>query len=159
VPNFAYIYIYVQRTNYIYIYIYIYEEKWGEASTVGQRYITFLASEFGGNERLLERAIEEGEVKKVWKDEQLWLYKATDAHRHRKGWKEETKGSSSKRSLEDADMDAMMGLLKESGWEFSLSKKEEQKMIEGDALPTEVKDKLNACFLVYRLCTVNLQQS
>ena len=58
-----------------------YKEKWGELGTNGAPYLTFCGSHFSGNVDLLEKAIAEGEVKKVTKESgRIWCYSQSERH-------------------------------------------------------------------------------
>ena len=60
---------------------------------------------------------------------------------HRKGWTEETKGQGAGRAVEDADFETMCDQLKGSGWEFSLSDKEEKQLDKGK-FPAKLANKM-----------------
>ena len=83
------------------------------------------------------------EVKKITKDNgEIWCYHASEKVVHRKGWSEETRGSGSSRAVAENEFDSMCDQLKSSGWEFTLSSKEE-KAFENGNIPEKLSRKLN----------------
>ena len=124
------------------------QDKFSEAGVAGMQYISFLAKEFGGNEMLLQKALDAGQVKKTYKDDgSMWLWHASERKVHRQGHREGTSGSGSKRQVEDADVEMMARLLNEAGWGFKeLSAKQEKKLEDG-TIPADMKTSLNAAFM------------
>ena len=63
-------------------------------------------------------------------------------HVHKRGWKDGSQGLSQKRLVDDDDMKGIMDQLKECGWEYSLNKLEEKKMVKDQTLPDDLRDRL-----------------
>ena len=67
----------------------------------------------------------------------------------RKGYREGTGGGGEKRKISDQDFEDSVKLLKDCAWDFTLNKKD-QKNIEQGNLPNVVRDKLSGAFKVSR---------
>ena len=57
--------------------------------------------------------------------------------------------SVTKRAIEDGDLDTMTKILKESGWEIMLNRKQSRSMMNGD-VPAGATEKLNNCQMAHR---------
>jgi len=49
------------------------------------------------------------------------VYGWKEVNSHKRGWKEGTDGHSSGRQLDDGEFDTMSDMLKDCGWEFSMT--------------------------------------
>ena len=68
---------------------------------------------------------------------------------HMKGWEEGTDGKGSGRAISNDDFEAGIRCLKDAGWDFTLTAKENKSLENGELL-VKVKDRMNKCCIVVR---------
>ena len=109
----------------------------------GKPWDVYLASVFHGDEPALNRAILRGSVKKYFSGGLTMCMDVIENVVHRKGWKEGTSGKGMKRQVEDADLDSMAALLKNTEWDFPALSGKQQAQLEDGKLPTTLSTNLN----------------
>ena len=92
----------------------------------------------------------------VKEDGSKWCYHAVERVIHRKGWKENTAGSGSKRAVTDGQFEDMCSQLKDCGWECTLSEKEKKSMVKDSVLPKKLAEKTKLCQTVRASFTIDI---
>ena len=127
------------------------KEKYDERSTQGMRENMFISFYCHGDMQAYKKMMDENEIHKIVKGDQAWIYWGGEKTVHRKGWKDGTKGGSSVRMVEDADVEVMARLLKESKWDFEISSKSDKKMLKAETLDPVIEDKCKLALCVSRV--------
>ena len=118
--------------------------------TTGMREGMFRNYYFHGNQSEMDASEALGEFKRIRKDTGVWIYWLGEKAVHKRGYREGTDGASSSRQVEDADIEMMSKLLKESKWDFSCTPKEERAMIKDAELLPQIEEKLKLAQCVSR---------
>lgn len=114
----------------------------------GKPWDVYLAQIFHGDEPALNRAILRGAVKKYFRSGLSMCMDVTENVVHRKGWKEGINGKGMKRQVEDADLDSMAALLKNTEWDFPPLSGKDQAKLENGKMPTTLSTNLNLALTV-----------